>query len=153
MHNDGLGLYKDHVVNTEEKEESSSASKKPLNNITTTVNNESRANTFGAHWDMTDDSPSATREEQAAADKGIAEDRKKVLKGMDANWGLYDESPNHKENNRGIKTSSNGMGGRKGAKPSWGFGDESDEEAEKPTQTKPKAGAVRNQTEKSFWDF
>jgi hypothetical protein len=83
--------------------------------------------------------------------KHVPEDRKKVLQGLNAHWGPY-ESPdaNKKENNnvteRGIKTSGNGMGGRKGTNSNWMFGGE-DEENFKP---KPKQGQAET---KSFWDF
>lgn len=108
---------------------------------------------------MTDASPNPQKtsfngsENGSNATKNISEDRKKVLKGLDAHWGLYEQSPEQakKENinsDRGINVGGNGMGGRKGTTSSWTFGDDGDDY---PTaKPKPKAQTAES---KSFWDF
>lgn len=176
LHNKGLGLYKDHVVDNDhdDDDDTPGAKKKPLSSVTTNVNNDGRRKDFAAHWEMADDSPSAARSDAPAAAAAaaptsggdaqakISEDRKKVVKGMDANWGLYEQSPDQRKENvpraqRGIITAGNGMGGRKGQARSWDFGDEEDEarEAQERRQPGSKAAAAAAGTgkDKSFWDF
>ena len=113
-HNKGLGLYQDHVTHTTSDDEDGAykgESKRPLNDVTTHVKNENRKKDFGSQWEMMDDSPGPNNGSfNNGAKKGITENQKKVLKTMDAQWGLYEESPE----NRGINISGNGMGGRKG---------------------------------------
>lgn len=122
------------------------------------MKNENRKKDFGAHWEMVDQSPGAQKTTFNGNGNGnanrIPEDRKKVVKGMDANWGLYEESPEQskKENvntARGIKTTGNGMGGRKGTARSWAIGGEDDDYA----ADVPKASNTRPAESKSFWDF
>jgi hypothetical protein len=104
---------------------------------------------------MRDDNSPATQKaiKENGDSKPIAQDRKKVLQSLDAHWGLYEESPSQakKENvntGPGIKTSGNGMGGRKGTNSNWMFGAE---EEDAKTKTKPKPGQPADT--KSFWDF
>jgi len=96
-----------------------------------------RRKDFDPHFQMTDEPTPAKKRENH-----LSEDKKKVLKMMDANWAAYDESPttgNHKENyaapaspsrtksvagvenidqlvekERGITIAGDGMGNRRG---------------------------------------
>ncbi|KAF2729673.1 hypothetical protein EJ04DRAFT_588341 [Polyplosphaeria fusca] len=163
LHNKGLGLYKDHVLGEASDDESHDAYKgdvkRPLGDVTTHVKNENRKKDFGASWEMADDSPGPQKTTFNGNENGnakhVPEDRKKVVKGMGANWGMYEQSPEQskKENvdtSRGIKTSGNGMGGRKGAGRGWAIGDEEDDYAVQQTSKgKPRAAAES----KNFWDF
>jgi hypothetical protein len=136
LHNKGLGLYKDHVLGTssdDEDEPTQGDVKRPLDDVTTHVKNENRKKDFGAHWEMNDDSPAPTKttfngNENGNAKKGN-QNQQKVLKGMDANWGIYDESPEQaKKENYKIVTAGNGMGGRKDSHPAWSIGQGDDYE-------------------------
>ncbi|KAF2750930.1 hypothetical protein M011DRAFT_474415 [Sporormia fimetaria CBS 119925] len=145
MHNKGLGLYQDHVLPGSDDngdEASKGNTKRPLGDVTSVVRNENRQKDFGAHFAFTDDSPGP----QKTASNGNAkmtENHKKVLKGLDAHWDMYDESPqgSKKEtsvNDRPIKTSGNGMGGRLGTESSWTYGDASEDfPAPKPKSVQP----------------
>jgi hypothetical protein len=155
-HKDGMGLYKDNVVENGNED----TIKKPLSTLVN-VNQEHRHKDFDSHYEFTDLSPSTSR--TASADKGkVNENTAKVLKGMDSNWGMYDKSPNtssKKENvpARGIKTGGDGMGGRKNSNRHWGFGDDSDPESTSKTtsqQQQQRTGSSKKGDEvKSFWDF
>lgn len=121
MQNSGLGLYKNHMVSDDGSEPIQDADPRALGNITNLKN---RQNTFDPHFAMTDNSPSS---EGVQASAPVAEDRKKAVNMMQANWSSYDESPNaQKENskpprgaseengsNRGIKLGGDGMGNPK----------------------------------------
>lgn len=95
MHNSGLGLYKNHMVTDDGSEPVQSPDPRTLGNITNLKN---RSNHFDPHFDMNDESP---RQESHKADAPIADDRKKAVNMMQANWSAYDESPgSQKENNK-----------------------------------------------------
>jgi hypothetical protein len=140
----GTGLYANNVI--DEGDQSSSPEKKgrPLSTVT---NLKDRRKDFDPHFSMTDDSPSSNEKKQP-----VPENRAKVVNQMGAQWQATDSSPGprpsskdsdrinpisgDKENyanggankNLGIKTGGDGMGGKKGAGRSWGFGDDSDED-------------------------
>jgi hypothetical protein len=150
-HKNGLSLYADNVGYQSDEE----TAKQPLSQLTN-VNQEHRQKDFGPHFEISDQSPSATR--NGKVQNHPNENTAKVLKGMNSNWQAYDESPDtsaKKENvpngGRGIKTTGDGMGGSKGASRHWGFGDDSDTES----ATKPRTKGTTNKPEegKSFWDF
>lgn len=173
-HNKGLGLYQDHVLHTTEGGEDDDAPKgdvkRPLGDVTTAIRNDNRQKDFGNQWEMTDDSPAAPKTAPSVSSinsdgtdnskldtygNHIMGDRQKLLKGLDAHWGLYEETPEQykKENvnvnqGPGIKTSGDGMGGRKGAGRSWGIGDD-DDTYKSGSQKKDN----RSAESKSFWDF
>ena len=177
QHNDGLGLYRDNVLDpegaTDEKKEGAAA-KKPLTTIVN-VNADSRHRDFDSQFEMTDQSPSVsrvtTKDENGGAGgvKKLDENKAKVLKTMSASWQLYDDSSDaadaKKENipasggvgkaEKGIKTAGNGMGGRRNNERHWGFGDSDEDVKEETTTTKKTAPGGQSQgTEvKSFWDF
>ncbi|KAK8218180.1 hypothetical protein IWZ01DRAFT_140846 [Phyllosticta capitalensis] len=161
--NKGLGLYKDPVLGGSDEEDVGTSNKtEALSNVTKMVNNESRQKTFDSQFVMADSSPN-TASHAADSDKIAAPKNKK---GLDANWGLYDQSPQPpvaKENvpqgvvkDRGINIGGDGMGGRKGSSRAWLFGDDGpDAEAEQPLPASRKASgrAQQTNTDKSFWDF
>ncbi|KAF1813704.1 hypothetical protein P152DRAFT_457072 [Eremomyces bilateralis CBS 781.70] len=162
--NNGQGLYKDQILgddsDTPVKNAGAGAKKGPLTSITTNPNNVARTKDFGAHWDMTDESPEVTHTGEnvgPTARKNVSEDRKKVIKGLDATWEMTDQSP---EPTRQIyKTGGDGMGGKKGGR-SWGIGDESEGEAEnvragerKGRGGRGRAAAPGEQSTKDFWEF
>lgn len=151
-HNNGLGLYKDHITGDDDADDPN-FNKKPLSTVTN-ASNARRGKDFGSQFEMTDQSPSAAgfRDAETGNNSGkengqikLTEDKQKVLNTLNANWGMYDDSPEAtKKENKGIRTGGNGMGGRKDTARHWGFNYEDDE----PEQA-PKAGKA----EKSFWDF
>ncbi|KAI1407485.1 hypothetical protein F5Y13DRAFT_126360 [Hypoxylon sp. FL1857] len=153
-HNNGLGLYKNNLYNEEGGETAPADASQPLGAIT---NLKDRGRDFEAHWDMTDDSPA----QKPKAKPAVGEDRKKVVKMMDANWSTYDQSPVQKENKpiaqrsgtngeRGIHIGGDGMGGGKGSNRDWLFGDVDDTQPPKPA-TRRKAAAAN--TGGFNWDF
>lgn len=152
LHNKGLGLYKDHVLGSTSDDEDDTPkgdAKRPLNDVTTHIKNENRQKDFGAHWEMRDDSPGP--EKAPFNGNKLPENKKKVLKTMDANWGLYADSPEQP----GIKTAGNGMGGRKGTDASWTLYGESPTQAKKENvgiKTTSNGTDARKNTD-SFWDF
>lgn len=110
------------------------------------ANLKDRRKNFDPNFSMTDDSPS----QSANVDmQSIPEARAKVVQQMGAQWDATDQSPGphptskiedvsnptsgDKENvlngggqkHVGIKSGGDGMGGKKGAGRSWGFGDDS----------------------------
>ncbi|KAF2836265.1 hypothetical protein M501DRAFT_264237 [Patellaria atrata CBS 101060] len=117
-HNEGLGLYKDHVTSNDpddaDAEATPSNKQQPLKSV---INNENRRKDFGAHWEMRDDSPaevkfittanhkpvpsngnvSTTSAEpqngNTTGAKKIGEDKKKAHNSMDVSWSHYDQSP------------------------------------------------------------
>ena len=142
----------------------------PLAPIT---NLKDRRKDFDPHFTMTDDSPTSNHVKQAP----IPEARAKVVSQMGSQWEVTDDSPGphsrskdntdrinpvggDKENmqngggsnrNVGIKSGGDGMGGKKGAGRSWGFGDDSDEGE---GREKFRAGkAQQAPKDNSFWDF
>ena len=174
QHNNGLGLYKDNVLGGDEDEDEA-PTKKPLStkagpNAGQSVDLAHRGRDFGAHYEIADNSPVVQRTTKDIADgsaqpppKKMDESRARVLKGMSASWGLYDESPEQaskKENAQPKvtehKTDRPGRSGRKGTEAQWGHGGE--EEGDSPEVSTRKlqsasAAAKQDNGSKSFWDF
>ncbi|KAI0140159.1 hypothetical protein F4776DRAFT_653968 [Hypoxylon sp. NC0597] len=153
-HNNGLGLYKNNLYSEEGEETTPGDEPRPLGTIT---NLKDRGRDFEAHWDMTDDSPAQKPKSKPA----VGEDRKKVVKMMDANWSSYDQSPVQKENKpiaqrsgtddeRGIHIGGDGMGGGKGSNRDWLFGDVDDTQTPKPA---PRRKATAANSGGFNWDF
>ena len=143
--NKGQGLYEDHVTHTTENDHDT---KRPLNDVTKAVKNKNRSKDFGAHWDMTDDSPGLNKNVENK--KPIQETRK----ALSTHWGEYQDSPESK----GINIAGNGMGGRKGTEAAWSLYDESPAKKEN-TNTDPRGmksttdASGGRQNGESFWDF
>ncbi|KFA63187.1 hypothetical protein S40285_03280 [Stachybotrys chlorohalonatus IBT 40285] len=148
-HNDGLGLYKNQLLN---QEGADPGSQRALGNIT---NLKDRGKDFDAHFAMVDESPARGQPQR----QPVPEARKKAVKMMDSNWSAYDESPVQKENksrsgetreDSRIHIAGDGMGGKKGTNRDWLYGhtDET-EETPQPANRKPNHAAQQ----KSFWDF
>ncbi|KAF2099587.1 hypothetical protein NA57DRAFT_25417, partial [Rhizodiscina lignyota] len=134
LHKGSLGLYKDHILGDDDAEDPNLV-KKPLSTVTN-IKNQDRHRDFDSQFEMTDASPvgKARVDTSAGGNKAKGnskpnDNQKKVLNGMSANWGMYDNSPDSsskeskEKENRGIKAGGNGMGGRKGATRHWGIGD------------------------------
>ncbi|RCI15560.1 hypothetical protein L249_3490 [Ophiocordyceps polyrhachis-furcata BCC 54312] len=170
-HNEGLGLYKDNLVDSEN---ASPSPKRALGNIT---NFKDRTKDFDPHFAMTDDSPETRRPQQ------MPEGRMKAVKMMDANWAAYDQSPAAQKENQpqpgqvkdnriniagdgmgarktngrgeartgdkeGIHIAGDGMGGKKGTNRNWLYGDDEADEAPKaPASRRGNASAAQ----KSFY--
>lgn len=161
MHNSGLGLYKNHMISDDGSEPVQAPDPRALGNITNLTN---RSKYFDPHFEMTDESPHNDAQKASAP---VAEDRKKAVNMMQANWSTYDKSPNtqkensqpssetardHRENgpNHRIKLGGDGMGNPKGGR-GWSLGDDSDEEK----QAAPipgRMGAARKAAN-NFWEF
>jgi hypothetical protein len=174
LHNDGLGLYRENVLDPEgaaDERKEGAAAKKPLTTIVN-VNADSRHRDFDSQFEMTDQSPSVSRvstiDETSGAGgvKKLDKNKAKVLKTMSASWQLCDDSPDavdaKKENipasevdkvEKGIKTAGNGMGGRRDNERHWGFGDEDDDAKEETTKKTAPSGQSQGTEVKSFWDF
>ncbi|KAL9128802.1 MAG: hypothetical protein Q9217_002583 [Psora testacea] len=134
------GLYQNNVIG--ENDQLVPSQEKKQESLSTVTNLKDRRKDFDPHFSMTDSTPSQAGEPS----KRIPEARAKVVSQMGAQWEASDASPsatslkgngkvlssNDKENlgpkNMGIKSGGDGMGGKKGAGRSWGFGDESDED-------------------------
>ncbi|KAI0379713.1 hypothetical protein F5Y04DRAFT_113068 [Hypomontagnella monticulosa] len=152
-HNNGLGLYKNNVYSEEGGEPTTPGESRPLGAIT---NLKDRGRDFEAHWEMTDESPAQKPQPKPA----VGEDRKKVVKMMDANWAPYDQSPVQKENKpatrakgdgeRGIHIGGDGMGGGKGSNRNWLFGEEDDSQPAKPA---PRRKLATDKSGDFNWEF
>jgi hypothetical protein len=130
-----MGLYEDHIMTS--SADADDEAKKP-HSTGTNVDHTHRQQDFGAHFDMADKSPAPK-----AAPKPD-ENQAKVIKGLDASWSLFDESPEvKKENLYAIKTGGDGMGGRIGKRREWGGYEDEDAETKK-TNVNANGG---------FWDF
>ena len=121
----------------------------PKNDVTTAVKNKNRSKDFGAHWDMTDDSPGLNK--NVGSKKLPTHETRKA---MNTHWGEYQDSPE----NKGINIAGNGMGGRKGTEAAWSLFDESPAKKENtnadPRGMKSKTDASGGrQNGDSFWDF
>lgn len=170
QHNDGLGLYRDNVIDSEGAE----ARKKPLTTTSVNVDAGSRHRDFDSQFEMTDASPSvsrvATKDENAQATtpqpKKIDDNRAKVVKMMSSSWQSFDETDDtaasKKENvpattsgaqekAKGVKTVGSGVGGRKDAERHWAFGDDDDFKEEETKKIVP--SGQQGAEAKSFWDF
>lgn len=175
QHNDGLGLYRDNVLDPEGAEDAAKGGKKPLTTTSVNVNADSRHRDFDSQFEMIDDSPSVSRigakDENAQASaqppKKIDENRAKVLKMMSSSWQTFDDaddtSSSKKENvpagpsstedkAKGIKTAGSGVGGRRDAERHWGFGEDDDFKEEETKKIVP-SGQQQGAEVKSFWDF
>jgi len=170
QHNDGLGLYRENVLDPEgaaDEKKDGAATKKPLTTIVN-VNMDSRHRDFDSQFEMTDQSRDATKDENGGAGgvKKLDENMAKVLKTMSASWQFCDDSADaddaKKENipasdggktEKGIKISGNGMGGRRDNERHWGFGDDDEDVKEETTKKITPSGQSQGAEVKSFWDF
>ena len=109
---------------------------------------------MGAQWEATDSSPggpaSKTTTNNNSNSNNEDEDRINPISGNKEN--LHNGGSNKQV---GIKSSGDGMGGKKGAGRSWGFGDESDEDGVGGKNGgKFQASKIQQKPKDSgFWDF
>lgn len=172
----GIGLYKNDLFNAAERSPERSPERKS-HPLATVTNVKDRRKDFDPHFTM-NDSPVDTGANGGT--KPVPEARTKAVKMMDAQWEATDHSPgapsqhqhlNHHDHDRpasrdqenfagadrhvGVKSGGDGMGGKKGAGRSWGFGDESDEDGEGGVNG-GKFQAVKRQqapVDHTVWDF
>lgn len=178
----GLGLYKDTLY--DENGNETPASKKQVPGL---ANVKDRHKDFDPHFSMTDDSPVTGQapthmgEDRAKAVKMMdanwdtydqspieknprkENDSSSPLRSNSTKEPLSEINPASKRNqqNTGIKTMGDGMGGSKGTGRSWGFGDDSDgEEAgglngvgSKFRSGRPGKAQNQKATGGDFWDF
>ncbi|KAL8768706.1 MAG: hypothetical protein Q9209_005124 [Squamulea sp. 1 TL-2023] len=127
----GAGLYKNSFFN---EDMNRSPEKKGQHPLSTVTNLKDRRKDFDPHFELNDESPAGADRQPS---KPIPETRAKAVKDMNAQWEATDQSPEplvkksqarpaSGKENQGIKTGGDGMGGRKDAVRSWGFGDDSD---------------------------
>jgi len=163
------GLYQNNIYDDSDLLPSPQKKGNPLSTVT---NLKDRRKDFDPQFSMTDSSLS-----QATENKHIPENGAKVVGQMGAQWEASDASPstqtarpttsssNDKENmgqsrrndiHVGIKSGGDGMGGKKGAGRSWGFGDESDEDGEGGVNGGKFQASKKQQApkaEKAIWEF
>lgn len=166
----GFGLYQNNAFDDSDLPPSPEKKGHPLANL-----NDRRKN-FDPHFSMTDDSPS----QSANANKQpVPEARAKVVQQMGAQWEASDQASGPHPTSRieevinptsgdkenipngggnkyvGIKSGGDGMGGKKGAGRSWGFGDDSDEDGDGGMNGgKFQASKIQQAPKDSgFWDF
>lgn len=125
-----MGLYKDSLTDDLEEAQLNvgKVGKGPLSTMTN-VDLDHRRKDFGSHFEIQDNSPAPNKTIDLQQSRKPDQNQAKVLKGMNASWDMYDQSPDSaskKENQYRIKTGGDGMGGRKAAQTTrhWGFGEE-----------------------------
>lgn len=150
MSNAGQGLYKDHVTGNDDDEGTAHGDGRALNDVTKATKNQNRSNDLGAHWGMNDNTPDGKTEnhkpgkaghqatksnfgfydespQQAAYKINIAGNGMGNRAGTQ--FSLFDNEPEEPRaddtsigNHKGIKSTGDGMGGRKTADKSfWDF--------------------------------
>lgn len=122
-HNTALGLYANNVY--DDSENTPKAPENPKAPLGTTTNGVNRKKDFDAHWNATDESPHhsliANNE-----NKPVGEDRKKVVKMMDANWAPYDQSPDAK--NKPVPNTKTQSKKHTSTDKHWGIGEDDDDD-------------------------
>lgn len=160
----GAGLYQNNLF--DEDSASQSPEKKAAHPLSTVTNLKDRRKDFDPHFEIKDQSPSSFNSQQSK--QPIPDARVKAIKTMNAQWEATDQGPEPpaskiRQNNAraagkenvGIKTGGDGMGGRKDAVRSWGFGDESDEDGKDGVNGRRFQPAKKQQAPKDddFWDY
>ncbi|KAL9003752.1 MAG: hypothetical protein Q9188_003392 [Gyalolechia gomerana] len=158
----GAGLYKSSLFH--EQDAPPSPEKKNAHPLSTVTNLKDRRKDFDPHFAMADASPSSSNNTNDQSKKPIPDARAKVVKMMDAQWESTDQ--NHEprflaqsrakgKENDGIKLGGDGMGGRRDATRSWGFGSESDEDGKGGANGGRFQPGKKQQAPKDndFWDY
>jgi hypothetical protein len=144
-------LYQDHVTGTTAGDADDAPyddDKRPLKDVTSTIRNGNRNQDFGSHWDMTDASPAATKNEQVK--KPAIADRK-------ADWNPYESVA---DTRGGINIAGNGMGSRKTGEAAFSLFDD-EPPVKKENASKGSVHSHRTEGDgmggvkgaDSFWDF
>ncbi|KAL6720723.1 hypothetical protein ACLMJK_002648 [Lecanora helva] len=162
----GTGLYTNNVFD----EDTPPSPEKKSHPLATVTNLKDRRKDFDPHFTITDESPDSPHQSKQAAP--IPEARAKVVNQMNAQWESKDYSPTvashsrardnedrvlgggggDKENQQnGSKTGGNGMGGKKGLTPQWGFGD--DEDGQEPQKFRASKAQQAPKERTGLWDF
>lgn len=174
--NNGLGLYENNLYDSDGTPGNKTLDEKPASGIVPTKD---RSKDFEPHFELTD------KVAPVNENKKVPEDQAKHVKMMEKSWQSYDASPgpNQKENarptpaalsettnalknrnnnqNKGISTAGDGMGGKKGSGRQWGFGDDSDGEEHNRLNSsngafmsgKRQGNASQTASGGGFWDF
>ncbi|KAL8909982.1 MAG: hypothetical protein Q9171_004715 [Xanthocarpia ochracea] len=127
----GAGLYKNDLFADDMNR---SPEKKGAHPLSTVTNLKDRRKDFDPHFELKDESPGGASRQSS---KPIPDAKAKVVKDMNAQWDATNQDPEPQpkktqsrpasgKENQGIKTGGDGMGGRRDAVRSWGFGDDSD---------------------------
>ncbi|KAL8839976.1 MAG: hypothetical protein Q9170_001518 [Blastenia crenularia] len=155
----GAGLYKNNLFDEGTPRSPEKRNAHPLGTVTNLMD---RRKDFDPHFEMADEPRSGDKTEPS--NKPVPEARAKAVKMMDAQWENRDQSPEPRfqtqsraggKENTGIKTGGDGMGGRKGATRSWGFGDDSDEDGTDGMNGGKFRPGKKQQAPKddAFWDY
>jgi len=105
-----------------------------------------------SNWSTFDESPVSRKENSNPnATKNGGNGRGIVIAGDGMGSSKTAQHVYADETHRKITIAGDGMGGRKGAGRAWGFGDDSDEESQKPKAIPPKKPAATAKSD--FWDF
>lgn len=153
-----------------------STAKKPRRVAGIGANVKDRHKDFDAHWAIDDEHPGAVDDQHDASSNrtGLTSNKAKVLQTLSSQWEARDDSspgtarkgasgaeaamfgagPPAGKENQGIKTSGDGMGGRRGAGRHWGFGnaDEDDEIEDQPRKPAGKGGRPQPAARTAFWE-
>ncbi|KAL8788249.1 MAG: hypothetical protein Q9213_001769 [Squamulea squamosa] len=156
----GAGLYKNSLFN---EDMNRSPEKKGQHPLSTVTNLKDRRKDFDPHFELNDEPPASANRPPS---KPIPEARAKVVKDMNAQWEAKDQSPEPQvkktqsrpatgKENQGIKTGGDGMGGRKDAVRSWGFGDYSDGDGDSGVNGGKFFPGKKQQApaDKEFWNY
>lgn len=159
-HNTGLGLYENHLF-AEDEASYTEPKQGVLGNI---ANVQGRRKDFDSQFAITDESPSV--QEKKSANANQKENVGSPIRPATSKGGPLSETTNSQragveKKNQGISIGGDGMGGKKGAGRSWGFGDESDGEdgpngpggAFRKGMAAKKPGPNAQATGGDFWDF
>lgn len=111
----GHGLYENRLFN-DNGEAGPSEREAKQEHLGVTGNNANRDKTFGAHWEMKDDSP-VPRRTDSEIPKPLAADRSKAVKMMEAHWDMSD-SP------QPTRTATSLYNPKTHNQPSWSMEDE-----------------------------
>lgn len=140
--NTGMGLYQNNVY---DEDGSASPEKKSSQPLSTVTNLKNRRKDFGPPFSTSDDSPTGPTTAGTNSNHNGAQKENFSIGGGGGKT----------IQNTSIKTGGDGMGGKKGAGRSWGFGDESDEDGVGGVNGGKFLAGKRQQApkEESFWDF
>ena len=158
------GLYQDNILS--ENDQGAPGQERKHEPLSTVTNLKDRRQDFDPHFTISDHSPSQSTE---PISKSIPEARGNQMGAQMETTDASSAAPskgnakllssNDKENfgpkNVGIKSGGDGMGGKKGAGRSWGFGNESDEDGVSGGNGGKFQAAKKQQApkESGFWDF
>jgi hypothetical protein len=164
-------LYKNNLY---DEDRAPSPEKRTSQPLVPVVNKQGRGKDFQPHFDMSDNSPALEERSKSDTNKALDLNKAKAVKMLNPQWQPTDNSPVANRTTEPVKATAaaqpkvqdkenvkvgsdkpyqggDGMGGRKGSGRTWGFGDESDDEANvKKFQAKKIQQGPKDNV---FWDF